>query len=375
MIYLDNAATTYPKPEMVYKALDKSFRKYSVNIGRGSYKRAREAYEIYDDTKKRLKKLVNASNSKVIFEASATDSFNSIIRGLNIPENSNVYITPFEHNAVARTLKYYSKKNNFNINLIPYNNASDINKEKFINMCVLNKPDYLFVNHVSNVTGYITDLNRILEVLDDYDVIKILDASQSLGLVDIDFDNSGFDHLIFAGHKTLYGPFGIAGYITNAIGKITPTKFGGDGRDSLNIKKWDNFEVGSKNINAIIGLNESLKWIEKIGVKKIFNHKLKLTKILSEKLSGIYEIEPIVNNNRKKQIGIISFNHKNYYPDEVADILDNDFNIAVRSGYHCAPYIHDLLNTKNKGGTVRVSFGYFNNKESIDRLIESLDML
>ena len=374
-IYFDNAATTYPKPEIVYKTMDKLNREIGVNIGRGGYRKSREAYKIYQETKDLLKKLVS-SNGEVIFTSSATNAFNKLIYGLNIEKNANVYITPFEHNAVARPLNYYAKKNGFNIRIIPYNEEFEVDWKKLGHNCSLEEPDYLFVNHISNVTGFINEPNKIIEFLSEYKPISIIDGAQSVGLLKINMIKENYDYLVFAGHKTLYGPFGVAGFMTKTnkeINKLEPMTHGGNGSDSLNTEVFNEHEVGSPNIMSVFGLNASLKWLSEIGLDTMINKKLELTKYAIDKLVDIYGLK--VYEKENKQIGIISFTHSEYKPDILAQILDQDFDIAVRSGYHCAPYIHDLLETKYTGGTLRISLGYFSTRLEIDRLIMSLKEL
>jgi cysteine desulfurase family protein len=376
-IYLDNAATTYPKPDIVYETMDKLYREIGVNIGRGGYEKARKAYEIYVETKDIIKNLVG-SNGEVIFTSSATNAFNKLIYGLQIKKNSNVYITPFEHNAVVRPLNYYAQKNEINIKLIPYKDNYEIDWKKLQHMASIEKPDYLFVNHISNVTGFINNPTEIIDFLSEYNPISIVDGAQSVGLLDINMIKDGYDYLVFAGHKTLYGPFGIAGIITQTKKRsidINPLMHGGNGSDSLNTQVFNEHEVGSPNIMANFGLNSSIKWLKDIGIDKIREKKFHLTQYTISELKNIYGLKVYELDNKANQLGIISFTHSEYQADVLAQILDQDFKISVRSGYHCAPYIHDLLNTKSSGGTVRVSLGYFNNKDEIDRLIDSLKKL
>jgi len=373
-IYFDNAATTYPKPESVYKAMDNGIREIGVNIGRSSYKQAIKAYKIYDETKKMLINLSNCGG-EVVFTASATNAFNKIIFGLNIEKNANVYIDPMIHNAVARPLRYYSNLNSFNIHIIPYKDMEMVDIKKLTHMCSINKPDYLFMNYLSNVTGVTIESEKIINIFSNYKSIIIVDAAQALGLVNIDMIHEKIDILVFAGHKTLYGPFGIAGYITNRRKRLSSLTFGGTGSDSLNMEVFNELEVGSPNINAIIGLNASLKWINEVGIDTIRKHKIELTKYLIEKLEEIDDVTVFKSVNEDRQIGIVSINYREYEPDILAQILDEDFNIAVRSGFHCAPYVHDLLGTKNKGGTLRISLSYFNTYEDLNYLIEKLNEL
>lgn len=381
MIYFDNAATTFPKPEIVYKKMDEVYRTLGVNSGRGSYKLAREASKIIINTREKIADMANLNNcNKVIFTASATQAMNQIICGLKFDERKTVYVTPFEHNAVMRPLNYMQKKYNFKISIIPFDPVTfelDIDKMKL--MFSRNYPDYIFMSHVSNVTGYIIPIEKIIKEAQKYESVVTLDCAQSMGLIPINLELLNVDYLIFAGHKTLYGPFGVAGYIDKS--KVSLSKFivGGTGSDSLNLNMPDNYpdkyESGSKNIYAIAGLNFALDWIKNQDIQNILEKETKLTKRLIEGLKDIYGIKLYIPQDSNKQVGIISFNLEDYNPNELGQVLDYDFNIAVRTGYHCAPLIHDFLGTKDLGGTVRVSLGYFNTEVEINNLIDKLERL
>lgn len=376
MIYFDNAATTYPKPECVYRELDRAFREDTFNVGRGSYRKSRESLEIIEDTKNKLRQLTKIDRGNIVFTPSATYAMNQIIKGLNIRENSNVYITPFEHNAVARPLKYYSKLNNFNIITIPFDENQNLNIKLLKHSITLYKPDFLFINNLSNVTGKIIDLENLIGNFEGYNPLIVVDGAQSFGLLEIDYSKINIDFLVFAGHKNLYGPFGIGGYIDFKNRKIESLIKGGTGSDSLNITDVNYEEAASKDITSIYALNKSINWILEKTVGNVYSHKKELTDYLINRLKEVQKIT-LYNNFKEKDsfIGMVSMNHRDYLPDELGQILDEDFDIAVRTGYHCAPYIHELINTKKTLGVVRISLGYFNTKEEIDYLINSLKEL
>lgn len=378
MIYFDNAATTYPKPECVYTAVNESQRNYAVNSGRGTYKTARQASEVIHSTRAALAKLVNIGNeNNVILSPSATVAMNIILNGLEYNTNTTVYITPFEHNAVARPLKRLSDIYGFSIEMIPFDGKTqklDINVMR--NKFIVKHPDVVIVNHISNVTGNILPIDEIFNISNEYGAVNILDASQSLGVIPIDLASQKTDFLVFAGHKNLYGSFGTGGFIYNSSVRLKPFLTGGTGSDSLNLDMPEQlpalYEPSSHDIVAISALNASLSWINDTGIEKIFTHKKELTDYAVQKLSELSSITLYLPENRDNHIAIISITHSDVRPEELADILDNDFDIAVRSGYHCAPYIHKLIGTEDNGGTVRISIGYFNTKDDIDSLINAL---
>lgn len=380
MIYLDNAATTFPKPDIVYDVVDKVQRTCAVNAGRGSYKAARNASVIINEARKRLAKLVNIQDEeRVIFTPSSTIAMNQVLNGLNFSQTTVVYISPFEHNAVVRPLYRLSQIYGFNINIIPFDaETQELDFQSMKNSFVLQHPDIVVVNHVSNVTGLIAPFEEIFSESKKYGAINILDASQSLGMIPLTM-SSKIDFLVFAGHKNLYSNFGVGGFIYNSNIVLNPFITGGTGSDSLNPNMPNampvKYEAASHDIIAIASLNASLEWLDTIGIENIFNHKKQLTEYLIDKLTTFKSIKMYIPFNKERHIAVLSFTHKNYRPEELADILDVDFDIAVRCGYHCAPYIHKLIGTEEKNGTVRVSLGFFNNKSDIDALISALEEL
>lgn len=380
MIYLDNASTTFPKPDIVYDVVDKVQRTCAVNAGRGSYKTAQEASNIISDARKRMAKLINIQDEdRVIFAPSSTIAMNQVLNGLNYSQTTNVYISPFEHNAVVRPLYKLSQEYGFKINIIPFNaDTQELDFNSMKNRFVLQHPDIVVATHVSNVTGLIVPVDKIFAESKKYDAVNILDASQSLGMMPISL-SSEIDFLVFAGHKNLYSNFGVGGFIYNSKVELKPFITGGTGSDSLNRYMPDvmpvKYEAASHDVIAIASLNASLDWLESIGIENIFSHKKQLTEYLVERLSALKSVKMHIPADKEKHIAVLSFTHKHYLSEELADILNSDFDIAVRCGYHCAPYVHKLIGTEESNGTVRVSLGYFNEKSDIDALISALEEL
>ncbi len=374
MIYLDNAATTFPKPESVYQALDNANRRLAVNAGRGSYKIAREATELIDDTKKLLLKIVEApGESYVVFTASITIALNEILQGIEWKEGSNIYVSPYEHNAVARTINYIAKKIKVNVIELPLKDETlEIDLESMKYMFSKQTPDCVCCTHVSNVTGYILPVEEIFEQSKKYSAITILDTAQSLGLIEVNAKRIKADFIAFAGHKTLYGPLGIGGFISNGYTKLQELIVGGTGSDSLNLdmpkKSPNKYESSSPNIVAIAGLNAALK---ECDYTNIYQHEKMLTSYLVEKLKANSNITLYVPP-KEKHISVVSFNLNGYKAEDVGMILDQDFDIAVRTGYHCAPYIHRWLRDDEYVGTVRVGIGRFNTIEDIGSLLNAI---
>ncbi|MCF2657513.1 aminotransferase class V-fold PLP-dependent enzyme [Lacrimispora saccharolytica] len=375
MIYLDNAATTFPKPENVYLAMDNANRNIGVNAGRGSYKIAQEASKLISDTKTQLRQLVHAdSSSSVIFAPSITIAFNQIINGINWISNTTVYVSPYEHNAVARTINKVAIEKNLKIKQIPLDeNTLEVDLEKLKYEFSKDKPFAVFCTHISNVTGYILPVSDIFCESKKYNAITIVDSAQSLGLIELDSKNINADIICFAGHKCLYGPFGIGGFINVTNVPLAVFLTGGTGSDSLNLNmpegRETRYEASSSNIVAIAGLHAALECLD------ITCHREKerqLTDYLICQLSTIDKLKLYLPKNKDNHIGIVSFTHEELNSEDLGKILDEDFDIAVRTGYHCAPYIHSFLNDKQFLGTVRVGVSQYTSYEDIDALAKAL---
>ena len=379
MIYLDNAATTFPKSSRVYDTMDYYLRNKCVNAGRGGYKLAREATMLIDETKKELLDLLGMTNGReVVFTPSATIALNQIIFGLEWDKYKNVYVTPFEHNAVMRPLHRIAESYGIEIRVIPFNRETwEIDYGELDREFAIHNPDYIFMCHMSNVTGYILPCEQIIDCAKQYNALTVVDCSQSLGSIPIEEKVLDADFLIFAGHKSLYGPMGIGGYIGKCSVNLRPVIVGGTGSDSLNLDMPESgssrYEAASYNIQAIAGLNEAIKWIKDESQPKIRLFKKKITDYLLKRLKEITDVILYIPNDREKHSSIVSFNIKGWTPLDIGIILDEDFSIAVRTGFHCSPLIHDFLGTKELQGTVRVSIGYFNTKEDIDYLIGAIN--
>lgn len=378
MIYFDNAATSFPRPEQVYIEMDRVNRNFSVNAGRGSYKAAKEAAELIQCTKSNIVKLFQCDGlADVVFSPSVTLAMNQIIKGLNIDSNTVIYISPYEHNAVARTIEAVRAKTECEICFLPLDDLTlEIDLKKMEYLFHEKKPDIVISTVISNVTGYRIPVEKIFEVAQSYSSITIADAAQAAGLIDIDYKTFHADIIAFAGHKTLCGPFGIGGFVIRKDLTLDQVLTGGTGSDSLNLKMPEEspnrYEAGSKNIVAIAGLKAALNWLEKNP------HRVKiqeLTEYLINKMLVNDKITVLSPRTVNKCYGIVSFVVEGYESNEVGSILDDEFDIAVRTGYHCAPYIHDYLESKKYGGTVRIGIGPFNTKEEIDILLEAIDSL
>ena len=426
-IYFDNAATTYPKSERVYRAIEEANRHLAVNAGRGSYRLAKKAASVIEETRKNILKLAKAEEvAEVVFTPSATLACNQVLGGLFWKKENTVYVTPYEHNAVMRVLHLLQQQYGFQIEelaIIPETLQLDMEKIKY--QFGKRPPNVVVMSQVSNVTGYIVPWEEIAREAQKYEPVVIMDGSQGFGLVPVQLKNTPVDFYIFAGHKTLYGPLGVGGYINNRGKTLKHLLAGGTGSDSLNLQMSEDtagYEPGSHNIVAIAGLLEATREIleketsvkeellqqgelnkEKLQQEKMKKDKLQLQELwqkkfqqdlrreqelrqyLEEKLSKIpgvilylgkceEEKESIVKERAvEERTGIVPMNIEGYKAADVGMVLDGDYNIAVRTGYHCAPLIHKYLKDEDYAGVVRISLGKFNTKEEIDYLVKAVE--
>lgn len=383
VLYLDNAATTFPKPEAVYRAMDKANRDYAVNAGRGAYALAAKAEDIISETREQLKRLAGADEvAEVVFTASATLACNQIFGGLDWGKIATVYVSPFEHNATARSLHHYQKQYGFCIQeLAMKEDALELDTEKIRYQFLREKPDLVVLSHVSNVTGYILPIEEIALDAKKYQAIVVIDGAQALGVVPLSLRSCPADFYVFAGHKTLYGPFGTGGFLANGNCSLQPLLAGGTGSDSLNLEMPSEgtlaYEPGSPNIVSVAGLLASLKELEQVEGRKenpayFLEKEQWLTEFMIRELEKIPGVTLYLPADLKRHAGIVSFDIEGYQAADVGMILDADYNIAVRTGYQCAPFIHKYLNDFESLGVVRASVGRFTTEEEIRKFVDAV---
>ena len=374
MVYLDNAATTFPKHESVYREMDRVNRGLAVNAGRGSYKAAKEASNLILTAKAKIKGLFHATgNDDVVFTPSVTHAVNQVLRGIKIDAETVIYLTPYEHNAVARTVSAIQTETGCRVEFLPLNEDFTIDTAQMEYDFSVVPPNLVIMNAVSNVTGYVLPIADICKAAKEYSSVTIIDAAQASGLIDLQMDQLDADIICFAGHKTIGGPFGIGGFLIkkNAEKYVSPSFTGGTGSNSLNTSMPSTapemYEASSPNIIAIAGLNAALLHLNVQEHYEIVRH---LTDYCVARLRELPSVR--ILGLTDNAIGIISFVVEGYSSEDIGAILDEEFDIAVRTGYHCAPYIHSFLHDQPYSGTVRVGLGRYNTEEDIDILISAL---
>lgn len=375
MPYFDNAATTFPKPESVYTFTDKFYREYGVNVGRGQHKLANTASKLVSETRELLLNLLHCPTKKVVFTHTATEAINIILRGIDIADNYTIYLSPFEHNAVTRVVHHLQGVYKLNIRTLAVDKATltyDLEKIKY--QFTEDKPNVVIISHASNVCGVVAPIKEICELSKSYSAVNVIDMAQTAGLIDTDLSSSIYDFAVFAGHKTLYAPLGIAGFICCGDIKPKPLIYGGTGIDSANQDLPQTvpemYEVASPNIMAIAGLNAALKWIDDTGIDNVYykekeNH-AQILKILGE----FDNIKLISSQSTEQNIGVVSCLFDGYSSDSIGHTLSVQ-DIAVRTGLHCAPLAHKFLDTF-PAGTVRFSVSYFHTENDFRQLRKAL---
>lgn len=373
--YFDNAATTYPKPNAVYDYMDKFYRENGGNAGRGQYKLAATASRVIAETRQMVQKVLQCENKEVVFAPSATLAMNMVLQGIITP-GMCIYISPFEHNAVTRILHALETTKDVSVQILPYRIEGGYDLEMTRREFQRNKPDVVVISHASNVCGLVAPVDALTALAKEFDSITVLDMAQTAGLVPLNVGSNNVDYAVFAGHKTLYGPIGIGGFVKKTDAKPIPVLFGGTGVESaLQDMPHDapaRYEMGSQNVHAISGLHAALKWFldnaEEIRAIEEKNHKRLLS--LLQNYSNITIVGP---RDRTNCIGVVSCLFDDYSSDNIGDVLDR-YEIAVRTGLHCAPIAHKTLNTF-PAGTVRFSVGYFTSDDEFNALQEALAMI
>ncbi|MGA2823195.1 MAG: aminotransferase class V-fold PLP-dependent enzyme [Bacteroidales bacterium] len=375
LIYLDNSATTFPKPDAMYDFMIDFYRKHGVNPGRSGFDAAIETEEIVQDTRKLLTELFNGDDpNRLTFSYNASDSLNMILQGLAEPGN-HVITTMLEHNSVLRPLHHLKLDNMIEVTYIPFDLHGYVDPSEF-KKALRPNTKMVVVNHCSNVIGTVQPLAEIGKICKEAGIYFVVDSSQSAGVIPIDMKLMGIDVLVFTGHKCLMGPTGIGGsYVMEGV-PVRITRFGGTGVRSAQKTHLEEYpyrlECGTLNILGVAGLYAGVKWVLEQGIENLHQKEIMLWNRLR---SGIQEIENVITycaENIENQNPVLSLNIKGFEAGDVGTILDVDYNIACRTGLQCAPLVHTGLGTDKIHGTVRLSAGPFNTEEHIDTAIQAI---
>lgn len=371
MIYLDNAATSFPKPESVYTEMEKCMRTYCANPGRGSHAMSVQSALSVIKTRENIAKLLHVNNYlNICLTKNATEALNIAICGC-LSKGDHVITTCMEHNSVLRPLKTLEKFNGIKIKIVGGDDLGRIDPEQ-IKKSITKKTRLIVCTLSSNVNGIIMPIQEISKIASDNGIIFLLDASQGMGSINIDLSKMYASMVAFPGHKGLMGPQGTGGLYIAPNVTLKPLMSGGTGSKSEIMFQPDmmpdKFESGTLNTPGIVGLGAGVEFIEKTGTNFIRAKKDELIRRLHNGISQNRNIKMYSPENAKENSGIVAFNIKGVDSTEISYSLDKKYNIACRAGLHCAPLAHYHFETQ-KSGIVRLSVGYFNTISDIDNTI------
>jgi cysteine desulfurase/selenocysteine lyase len=375
--YLDNAATSFPKPETVYAALDRCARTRLANPGRAGHKMAIEAERILDDGRHRLNQLFHGvAPERFIFTLNGTDALNIAFKGVLNP-GDHVITTDLEHNSVSRPLRAMDLTGTIELTRLPADGSGTIDPDA-IRRAITSKTRLIALTHCSNVLGTIQPIAEIGKLARERDVLFLVDAAQTAGVVPIDVQAMNIDLLAFPGHKSLLGPTGTGALYVGPRANPRAWREGGTGGDSASETQPKEFpyflEGGTPNVLGVAGLIAGIQYVEERGLDAIHRHEVELVERLWRRLDEIDEVTVFGHRDHARRVGTVSFKTEMLPAAEIGGILDQAFDIAIRPGLHCAPYIHRAIGTF-PDGTVRASPGPFNTADDIDRLADALGQI
>jgi len=374
LIYLDNGATSFPKPEEVYSYMDYFYRNFGVNPGRSGYDLCIETAATVDGTRQMLTSLFHGTDpNRLCFSYNSTDALNLIIFGMLRP-GDHAISTTIEHNSVLRPL-YHLSREGVDVDYAPFDGAGFVDPDE-IRRRFRSNTRLVIVNHASNVIGTVQPVREIGRYCREAGIPFAIDASQSAGKIPIDMDEQFLDVIAFTGHKSLLGPTGIGGlYVREGI-EIRHTRAGGTGVRSADRFHLDEYpfrlEYGTPNVVGIAGLNAGLKWILARGLGAIYEHEMKLARMLRDGLGSIPGVIQYCQEDLANHIAVLAFNVHGLDAADVGTMLDVDHDIACRTGLHCAPLVHEQLGTAKIRGAVRFGIGPFNSEKQILTVINAV---
>lgn len=377
LIYLDNSATSFPKPDAVYDFMNSFYRTKGVSPGRSGFDAALETEEVVNNTRKMLTKLFNGGpdHNRLTFSYNATDSLNLIINGL-VEKGTHVVTTMLEHNSVLRPLYMHEQAGTIEVTYVPFDPQTGYVAPDDIKKAIKSNTKFVIVTHCSNVLGTIQPLAEIGRICKEKGVIFVADGSQGAGSVDFDMQASNVDVYCFTGHKCLMGPTGIGGsYVREGI-HINHTRAGGTGVRSAYPAHLEEYpyrlEYGTLNLLGVGGLYAGVKWVTEQGVMNIHNREIELWDKLRKAVQQIEGVTTYCATSKENKNPVLSFNIKGFEAGDVGTMLDVDYNIAVRTGLQCAPKVHQHIGTADIHGTVRMSVGAFTTEDDIEAAITAV---
>ena len=366
MIYLDNAATSWPKPQRVIDAMSRSLREGVGSPNRGTYRQSLAAGRVVDEARMRLARLVHAPDpSRIIHCLNCTDALNIAIKGV-LREGDHVITTVLEHNSVSRPLAAMEQAGRITLSRLPMTARGTIDPDA-VRAAVNRKTRLIAMIHASNVTGAVQPVGDVGRISRDHDLLFLLDAAQTMGLLAIDVEAMNVDLLAFPGHKSLLGPTGTGGLYVGSRANPMPWREGGTGGHSASAVQPEEYptrlEVGTPNMVGIAGLNAALDGLDPAAA---WAHERRLVARLCDQIGVVPGVHVVGDWRPEDCVGVLSLVFDDVAPEDAAAVLDQSSGICVRAGLQCAPYIHRALGTF-PDGTVRLSPGPTTTDEEIDR--------
>lgn len=373
--YFDYGATSLKKPLSVSKKVYEILSSCEyANPSRGSYKEANKAFQEIYKTRKEVAKFFGLSDERyLIFTNNSTEALNIAIKGV-VNKNEHIITTKMEHNSVLRPIYQLEKEKGIEYSIIDSDEYGIIKYDE-IEKHIKPNTKLLAITHASNVTGNVVDIKKVVNICKKYNVLVLVDGSQSAGVIDTDIEKLGIDLYCFTGHKSLFAPQGVGGLcIANKNLKLNRYNVGGSGIKTFDKEQPEDYptrlEAGTHNTPAIAGLLEGINYINKEKIENLYKKQLNYATKFYNALKDIPEIQ-FYGNFKKEKTAVVALNFKNISSSDVAEFLSENYNIAVRSGTHCAPLMHKHFGTENQG-IVRFSFSSMNTEEEIDYAIKAI---
>lgn len=369
MIYLNNAATSYPKPQTVLKAYAAALKTIPETPFRGTGGNN----DVFDECRTALGKLFRIKETeRIVFTSGATDSFNFLLNGLDL-EGKKILTTNIEHNSVLRPLYNLKKLSGCEIDIVSCDENGLVDPDD-IRTAMVGAVDVVLINHCSNVTGAVQDFEEIGSILRFHECLFIADVSQSGGCLPVKTDEWGIDALVFTGHKSLFGPQGTGGFYLRKGIPLEPFRYGGTGTDGRRLKYGEGdapFEVGTRNEAGIAALNAGIRFIQDVGPVKIMRKEQSLIETLISSLRDM-PLATLYGESTANRAPVVSLTFKGLSPADLGYLLYHSYGIITRSGFHCCPLIHDILGTA-KAGTLRISPSFFTETDEIELFLKALE--
>jgi len=378
MIYFNNAATTWPKPDSVYTAADDFFRNSGMNPGRSGSMEKIDAVQLIYEIREKVADFFSIKNSAhLVFNSGATESLNTVIKGV-LKKGDHVITSKVEHNSVIRPLERLIIEREIEVDYIDFDQKSAEVDYKELKSKIKDNTKLIVISHASNVLGTVNNLEKIGEIAAAENILFLVDAAQSAGVIPIDVDQMKIDFLAVPGHKSLFGPPGIGALYVRDMETLLPLKEGGTGTNSLKTLQPkimpDYLEAGTLNTVGIIGLGAGLDFILNQGLKNIHQKEMKLLKKIIDGLTSFPKIKVYGKQDSENRTAVTAFNLDGYSSNQLAFKMQNEYDIQLRGGLHCAPLLHKFLGTDNQG-MLRISPGYFNTEAEVNEFLNILESL